>query len=234
MARKTVSDDFAVFPQRLSALMMRRKLTQQKLADALGVKRQTVSLYISGQSMPDAEQLRNIALFFGVSADWLLGLSEFETQDQRRHANDLADKIIELLEAEVDDGDRRRVTTALMALIDGFKSSLCNYGCYIDFENTVMRVMWSLNSASLCIKAAEKFSQRNLSIESRNSLCESIHDILDNAASRSYVEMGYFFAKARERIFEELDPTFYKKVDLSFSKKIAEIERNLDENPENK
>ena len=75
MARKTVSDNFLIFPQRLSELMKERKLTQQNLADSLGVKRQTVSLYMSGQSMPDAEQLKNIALFFGVSADWLLGLS---------------------------------------------------------------------------------------------------------------------------------------------------------------
>ena len=78
MARKTVSDDFMIFPQRLSELMKERKMTQQNLADGLGVKRQTVSLYMSGQSMPDAEQLRNIALFFDVSSDWLLGLSNFK------------------------------------------------------------------------------------------------------------------------------------------------------------
>lgn len=76
MARKAVSDDFKVFSQRLSELMKERHITQDTLATALGVKRQTVSLYKSGQSMPDAEQLKNIAKFFDVSSDWLLGLSE--------------------------------------------------------------------------------------------------------------------------------------------------------------
>ena len=63
MARKTVSDDFRVFSERLSDLMKERGLKQQDLADVLGIKRQTVSLYMTGQSMPDAEQVKNIAMF---------------------------------------------------------------------------------------------------------------------------------------------------------------------------
>ena len=81
MARKTVSDDFKVFSERLSDLMKERGLKQQDLADVLGIKRQTVSLYMTGQSMPDAEQVKNIAMFFSVSADWLLGLSNTKTLD---------------------------------------------------------------------------------------------------------------------------------------------------------
>ena len=76
VARKTVSDDFKVFSERLSELMKEGGLKQQDLANVLEVKRQTVSLYMSGQSMPDAEQLKKIAVFFNVSADWLLGLSD--------------------------------------------------------------------------------------------------------------------------------------------------------------
>ena len=75
MARKTVTDDFKIFSDRLSKLMKERNVTQEQLAHELGVKRQTVSLYKNGQSTPDAAQLKNIAMFFGVSADWLLGLS---------------------------------------------------------------------------------------------------------------------------------------------------------------
>ena len=80
MARKKVSADFD-FPNRLSELMEEQKLKQQDLADELGIKRQTVSLYMNGQSMPDALQVRNIAAFFGVSSDWLLGLTDVKAQD---------------------------------------------------------------------------------------------------------------------------------------------------------
>ena len=81
LARKTVTDDFKVFPERLSALMKERNVTQEELAHELGIKRQTVSLYKNGQSTPDAAQLKNIATFFNVSADWLLGLSETRSAD---------------------------------------------------------------------------------------------------------------------------------------------------------
>lgn len=78
MARKTVTDDFQIFSERLSALMKDRGTTQQDLADALGVKRQTISLYKSGQSMPDAKMLRDIAVYFSVSSDFLIGLSDIK------------------------------------------------------------------------------------------------------------------------------------------------------------
>ena len=81
MARKAVSEDFKIFPERLSALMKEKKMKQQDLADVLEVKRQTVSLYMTGQSMPDARLTREIAAFFKVSADWLLGLSDTRTRN---------------------------------------------------------------------------------------------------------------------------------------------------------
>lgn len=84
LARKTVTDDFKVFSERLSMLMKERGVTQEMLANDLGIKRQTVGLYKSGQSTPDAAQLRNIAIFFNVSSDWLLGLTDFRELDNAR------------------------------------------------------------------------------------------------------------------------------------------------------
>lgn len=84
MARKeskTWETEKAPFPSRLSEIMKEQKVSQEKLAGALGVKRQTVSLYKTGQSSPNAEQLCKIASFFGVSSDWLLGLSDVKSVD---------------------------------------------------------------------------------------------------------------------------------------------------------
>ena len=81
LARKSVTEDFQVFPERLSDLMKEKGLTQQNLADSLGVKRQTISLYKSGQSMPDAKTLRDLAEYFNVSSDYLLGLSDVQSAD---------------------------------------------------------------------------------------------------------------------------------------------------------
>ena len=63
------------FPSNLRKLMEETSTTQQVLADALGVQRQTISYYCDGSSSPNWEGIANISKFFSVSADWLLGLS---------------------------------------------------------------------------------------------------------------------------------------------------------------
>lgn len=78
---QTWETEQAEFPSRLSEIMKERKVSQETLAGALGVKRQTVSLYKTGQSSPNAEQLCKIAKFFNVSTDWLLGISEAKSLD---------------------------------------------------------------------------------------------------------------------------------------------------------
>lgn len=69
------------FPTKLRELMEVNKITQETLASYLGVKRQTVSLYKSGQSKPDVDQLYKIASFFGVSSDYLIGISPVQSTD---------------------------------------------------------------------------------------------------------------------------------------------------------
>lgn len=61
------------FPATLRKLMKEANTTQQALADALGVQRQTISYYCDGSSSPNWEGIANIADFFQVSADYLLG-----------------------------------------------------------------------------------------------------------------------------------------------------------------
>lgn len=85
MARKkeqTWETEKEPFPSRLSEIMEERGVSQEKLAKALGVKRQTVSLYKTGQSSPNAGQLRKISEFFEISSDWLLGMSDVKSQDE--------------------------------------------------------------------------------------------------------------------------------------------------------
>lgn len=50
--------------------------TQEQLAAAVGVIRQTVSNYMNGQSDPDWETLAKIAQYFNVSTDYLVGLHD--------------------------------------------------------------------------------------------------------------------------------------------------------------
>ena len=57
-----------IFPTRLRNLMEDQSITQKKLADAIEMRPQTVSLYTTGQSFPDVNTLKKIAEFFSPVA----------------------------------------------------------------------------------------------------------------------------------------------------------------------
>ena len=71
------------FPSRLRQLMAETGTTQEELAEAVGVQRQTISKYASGQNTPDIEKFEKIADFFGVSFDYLLGRSDAKHRENQ-------------------------------------------------------------------------------------------------------------------------------------------------------
>ena len=58
--------------EKILALRKARGMSQEDLAAALGVTRQTVSRWEVGSALPDAENLLQLSLLFEVSADYLL------------------------------------------------------------------------------------------------------------------------------------------------------------------
>lgn len=65
-----------MFPVRLKALRMQKKLTHQDMADFLGITRQGYSKYENGQSQPDIDTINKLAQFFNVTTDYLLGRTD--------------------------------------------------------------------------------------------------------------------------------------------------------------
>ena len=72
---------FPVFARRFSEL--RGGQSQEEFAKFLGISRPTVSYYENGTRVPDALILRQIAEKCNVSADWLIGLSNFKTAPKK-------------------------------------------------------------------------------------------------------------------------------------------------------
>ena len=58
--------------ERIYNLRKMSALSQEEFADRLGVSRQAVSKWETGQSVPDSEKAAAMAKFFGVSLDYLL------------------------------------------------------------------------------------------------------------------------------------------------------------------
>lgn len=66
---------FDVKAMGLRIALLRGNQSQEQFAEAIGVSRPCIHLYETGQRKVNAKALYNICKYFGVSADWLLGLS---------------------------------------------------------------------------------------------------------------------------------------------------------------
>ena len=69
---------------KIKELRKRADLTQEQLADILGVAYQTVSKWECGTNAPDLSMIAPIARFFKISADELFGISESENDEKLR------------------------------------------------------------------------------------------------------------------------------------------------------
>ena len=86
------------FPDRLSALRKDKGLTQQALADAIGIHVTQLRRYEAGTSQPTLDVLRKLAVTLSVSADLLL----FD-QDERGPDDDLRLQFEAVSQLEEDD-----------------------------------------------------------------------------------------------------------------------------------
>jgi transcriptional regulator with XRE-family HTH domain len=91
--------------EQIMALRKQKGITQSELADVLGVSNQSVSKWESGQCCPDIQLLPDLAEYFGVSVDELMGLDRPQKESKTdiltnngENVNDpLLDKAIDLL-----------------------------------------------------------------------------------------------------------------------------------------
>ena len=88
-----------MFPDMLSYLRKREKLTQDELARALGIGRSTLASYERGLREPNFEMLETIADYFNVNMSTLLGETERnetpELSAKRKAALDTVEKLSE-------------------------------------------------------------------------------------------------------------------------------------------
>lgn len=64
------------FANRVRKLRGEKGVSQQKVADAIGITKAGYQFYEYGEQLPSFATLPRLAKFFDVSADYLLGLSD--------------------------------------------------------------------------------------------------------------------------------------------------------------
>lgn len=81
--REQKAEDFTgAFPSRLREIMRVQNKTQQDVATAIGKTRQAIGYYADGSSSPDWKTIIKLALYFEVSTDWLLGITNVKSSDE--------------------------------------------------------------------------------------------------------------------------------------------------------
>ena len=64
------------FAQRLYELRQDRNLSQDAVAKAIGVSQKSVDFWEKGISEPKLTYISRLALFFGVTSDYLIGIKD--------------------------------------------------------------------------------------------------------------------------------------------------------------
>ena len=76
---------------RIKDLREDRELRQVDVAERVGIDQRSLSNYETGKTNPDSETIIKLARFFGVTCDYLLGVSDSNLLGEREIVRELAD-----------------------------------------------------------------------------------------------------------------------------------------------
>ena len=76
-------DILSKLPERLKEVMFDAGINAPKLAQAVGIRSNTITRYMQGVSAPSFESLVKLVEYFNCSADFLLGEAEFPCYEKK-------------------------------------------------------------------------------------------------------------------------------------------------------
>ena len=85
---------------RIKDLREDRDLRQIDVAQAVGIDQRSLSNYETGKTNPDSEIIVKLARFFGVTCDYLLGVSDSNFSDHKAVVKELDDIKLRLEEIQ--------------------------------------------------------------------------------------------------------------------------------------
>ena len=183
-------------PERLRKLLDQTRRTRQEVAEYLGVSRQAVSYYCDGSTAPDWETLAALAVYFGKSADYLIGLSDVSEVNPELRAiceyTGLSEEAINSLHSCAESG--------ALDQLSAFLASLGNDG--------VKRLNGYLTGAIKRAKPVDSYT--------RSNVFNAYGLLLSPEATRRYYEykaldtVREYIVAERDGIGEQEDPDVYE------------------------
>ncbi len=155
-----------LFEEKIVELRKQKGLSQEELAEQLGVSRQAVSRWELGQTLPDIPNLLQLCELFGVSADYLVKDEEQTVEKSDQSAKTIARLIRE--REKVRYQARRYYYTAWAALLmaTGFLVSSVIDSRWISFGIGIGQVIGACIVWILYSRAVNKIETINDAIDS--------------------------------------------------------------------
>ena len=82
--RANLEKNMLEFGNRIKTLRIKKSITQEQLAERLGVTKSTISGYELGTRYPSIDMLIKLAQSFNVSTDFLLGVDKIQSLDVKK------------------------------------------------------------------------------------------------------------------------------------------------------
>ncbi|WP_027826369.1 helix-turn-helix domain-containing protein [Ligilactobacillus saerimneri] len=103
--------------QRIRDLRKQKKMSQSELAKIIGVTQTTITAWETGKAEPASSAVANLADYFGVTTDYLLGRPE-EKKEKDSNSVDLADMdaLLTYQGKQIPDQDRELINDLLKRL----------------------------------------------------------------------------------------------------------------------
>lgn len=111
-------DTMEYFSERLKKLREEKGISQTELGEALGISRSSISFYEKSERVPDIELLSDMARYFEVPVDYLLGLSNAKSTNEPElkaicDYTGLSEEAVKILHEQINDngyfGNRNEV-----------------------------------------------------------------------------------------------------------------------------
>ncbi len=146
----------------LKRLRLKKELTQEQLAEVLGVSPQAISRWENNTAYPDITLLPSIAIFYNTSIDELIGMEEICSTE---NISSIHSKVHRLV-------GNNRINDAVSLLKEGLKLQPNNGGLLLALASTLTRKSNSCNDTVLieeAISLLERALQGNLIMKSRST-----------------------------------------------------------------